>query len=290
MYDTGKKSVDFISCQTLNNKIIASQFFDNKEITKKQKISHCCFTNVSFKNSRLKKLNFENCVFFNCYFRDTEMIDCQFIGCKFIDCGFRKLNPFGENVFKFTTFRGCQIRYDSMLKCLPKEPSISQDIVQNLENESYKLGLYDEHLKYKYKRIQINENRLKDAFLRKDDWNKGHFTILESCKAGLDWLLSKINGMIWGYGEQFFKLIISFLIFVLLFIFIFWKFFDIDNGITFPDIVIFSLENILSAGYTKNIFFSGSFFLDFIILVQKILSILFLALFISLFTRRVLKK
>ena len=290
MYNIGKKSVNFISCQNLNNKIIASQFFDNKEIKKEEKISHCCFTNISFKNSKLKKLNFENCVFFHCYFRETEIIDCKFIGCKFINCGFRKINPIGENIFKFSTFKDCQVRYNFMIKCLPKEPSISKNIVQNLEIESYRLGMYSEYLKYKYKRIQINESCLKDAFLRKDNWNKGHFTILESFKAGSDWLVSKMNGMIWGYGERFSKLIISFLfINIILFIFIFWKFFDIAIGVTFFDIVIFSLENILSSG-DKNIFISDHFSLEFIILFQKTLFILFLALFISLFTRRILQK
>ena len=53
-----------------------------------------------------------------------------------------------------------------MLKCLPVEPNISREIIQNLEDESYKSGSYNEYLKYKYKRIHINENHLKSAFLR----------------------------------------------------------------------------------------------------------------------------
>ena len=153
MYNIGKENVDFISCQNLNNKIIASQFFDEKKIKKTEKISHCSFFNVSFKNATLQNLNFENCVLFNCYFRETELVSCQFIGCKFIDCNFRKIRSTGKNVFKFSTFKDCQIPYDFILDCLPKEVAISKDIVQNLENESYKLGLYDEYLKYKYKRI-----------------------------------------------------------------------------------------------------------------------------------------
>ena len=289
MYNIGKENADFISCKHLNNKIIASQFFDGKEIEKEEKISHCCFINVSFKNSKLKSLNFENCVFFHCYFRATKVVNCQFTGCKFIDCNFRKIESKGKSVFKFSSFKDCQIQYNFMKKCLPKEPSISKDMLQNLENESYRLGLYDEYLKYKYKRIQINENRLKAAFLRKDEWNKAHFTTLESFKLGIDWLWSKMNGITWGYGEKLVNLIGSFLITTVIFFLLFWKCFDTASDTTFTDVVIFSLENIFSSG-NENIFISNQFYLDSLILLQKILSILFLALLISLFTRRVLKK
>ena len=55
MYDIGKRSLDLISYEDseIKNKIIASQFFDEKTIEKKE-FSHCYFSNISFRKSIMK--------------------------------------------------------------------------------------------------------------------------------------------------------------------------------------------------------------------------------------------
>ena len=291
MHDIGKKNLDLISYEDseIKNKVIASQFFDEKIIEKKE-FSHCCFSNISFKNSKLQSLIFINCTFFNCYFRGTVLSNCQFTGCKFIDCNFRKIQSALENTkntFAYSTFENCHLKYEFMLKCLPKEPNISREIVQNLEDESYKSGSYDEYLKYKYKRIHINENHLKSAFLRKEDWYKKNFNRSKSYISGLKFLYSKIIGLVWGYGEKLLNLIISFLLVnIVLFSIIFWCFYNY----TFYEAILLSFQEIFAVNGKNIIKPDESSLLFFILVSQKILSILFITLFVSLFMRRVLKK
>ncbi len=290
MYDIGKISLNLITCKDseVKNKIIASQFFDKKTIENKE-FSHCYFSNISFKNSILQNLIFINCRFFDCYFKETIFSNCEFTGCKFIDCNFRKTQHALENtknIFAYSSFKNCYLKYEFMLKCLPEEPNISKEIIQNLEDESYKSGSYDEYLKYKYKRIHINENHLKSAFLRKEDWYKKNFNKSESYISGLKFLYSKMEGLIWGYGEKLLNLIISFLLVnIVLFSVIFWFFYNY----TFYKAIYLSFQVIFSVNGT-NIIKPDESSLLFFILVQKIISILFIALFVSLFMRRVLKK
>ena len=291
MYDIGKESLDLISYEDseIKNKIIASQFFDEKTIEKKA-FSHCYFSNISFKKSMLRSLTFKNCRFFNCYFKETILSNCKFTGCKFIDCNFRKIqSSLGntKNIFSYSIFKDCYLKYEFMLKCLPEEPNISREVIQNLEDESYKSGSYDEYLKYKYKRIHINENHLKSAFSRKHDWYKQNFSRSESYISGLKFLCSKTEGLVWGYGEKLLNLIISFsLVNIILFSVIFWLFYNY----TFYEAIRFSFQEIFSVN-GKNIIKPDESYLLFVILVlQKIFSLCFITLFISLFMRRVLKK
>ena len=54
MYHIGKANLNLITCKDseVENKVIASQFFDEKTI-KNKKFSHCYFSNINFKSSIL---------------------------------------------------------------------------------------------------------------------------------------------------------------------------------------------------------------------------------------------
>ena len=292
MYHIGKDhldlDLDLKSCdEKIKNKYISSQLFDDKSIENK-KFYHCVFANISFKNAKLKDLSFLNCVFFNCYFKEAEIENCEITGCKFIDCNFRKIKISSkeDSTFQYSCFKNCYVPYDVMEKNLPIQPNISEEMVRNLEIETYQLGAYEEYLKYKRKRISLDEKRLGKAFHRADDWNKGHYTRKESWGALLDWLWSKFKGFIWGHGENGWKLLASFLVLVFLLPFVFL----LTYGVSFGNAILVSFENIFSVNTPEVIQLNSQLSLRILLLIQKIGSISYVALFISLFTRRILKK
>ena len=270
----------------MENSLVSSEFFDRDIISRKD-FNHCSFTNISFKETEFKDINFLNCIFFNCYFRETKFLNVSFTGCKFIDCNFRKIKDNGGITFKFCFFENSPIKYEFINNCLPREASISIDIIQNLERESYRLGFYDEYLQYKKKLIKLREKDLKERFLRRDDWYCGHYNKKESFKAFLDWIVSKVSGYIWGYGESFFYLIISFLCITIIIWFLF-IFFDSKNiqDINYLRVLLNILNNTFGSSSETEINLSQ----ELVFLLHKIISILWVALLISLFNRRVLKK
>ena len=291
MYHIGKEQLNSNLCDhtKLENKNISSQFFDDNEIKQKE-FYHCFFSNVSFKNSQLKDLTFLNCTFFNCYFKEAKMQKCKITGCRFINCNFRKLiSPNDEkekNIFQYSHFKNCYIEYVFIEKNLPEEPNISKEIIKNLEIETYQLGIYEEYLQYKLKRIELDEKQLWKAYRRADEWNKGHFTEKESKRAGWKWVYSKLMGVMWGHGEKFLPLFLSFFIFLCVFTILF----KIVGNIEWHNAILASIENILSVNSNSIEMTNQSLAVRLVQIFQRIFSVLFLALFISLFTRRILRK
>ena len=315
MYELGKKDITKKELQnildhkvsTIQDKAFDSCRFDellkNKQNEKKDKQSeddqiaithiefvHCSFSNVSFKEVLLKFLKFENCTFFNCYFSNSKINNCSFIGCRFINCNFRKA-MWSFNEFKYLTFQGCFIEYKYMIQNLPQEPDISREMCNNLRVEASKLGKTEDALKYKLKKIAFDEEHLKNIIMVADEWYAGHFNWWDIFKSILKLLRSKINGLTWGYGENFKNLFFSFIFFMTLF-FLALFYLDSNGSIDFLNLLNLacdtlkkSFQNILSM---KRDFNSDAH--AWLFIIQKAISMLFLALLISLFTRRILKK
>jgi Pentapeptide repeats (9 copies) len=184
---------------------------------------HCTFANMSFLRTRLERVRFSACVFEACYFRETTFDACVFSGTRFIDCEFVKPNLLSCD-FRYARFSGCFPPSDEIESSLPPEHNMRAALTSNLATEADTAGDGNEARKYALRAIEARERHLLAAVVPKTDYYRSHFpTSLDRLAALWRYLLSRLNGVLWGYGERGWPLlrslvVITFIAFPVLFL------------------------------------------------------------------------
>ena len=216
---------------------------------------HCMFVDASFKGTTLQDCKFLHCTFLGCYFRRATLQKCTFTGCRFYDCQFPNINLHGCD-FRYSQFKSCQVEFSKMEYSLPPEPNLKEQLCRNLAIQSAALGLSDERRRYRRLEIAAREEHLWNGATSELDWYKTHFPGLSKVKAASSWLLSKVNGRLWGYGESLAVLLAnSALAIVIVFPLLYWLFGDLrrDDGMSLGlwDYIYFSMVNALPVGVSS---------------------------------------
>jgi hypothetical protein len=175
--------------------------------------SHCTFANVSFKACMLTGSRFINCTFISCYFRKTDIQNCKFDGCKFIDCDFPRVRIRATN-FMFPRFKGCFIKFDEMQPNLPAEPELRAMTAIELAREAYAFGDTRDAHKYRLEALRAHESHLWRAFRASSSYYKDHYDALGRLNAGIGWIGSQANRLVWGNGERGVTLLRNFVLLV----------------------------------------------------------------------------
>jgi len=215
-YLVGRMDGDWPSAATPAKDMLFAAVRKDDDTLEGVEFAHCTFANVSFKNANLNQCRFLNCAFLNCYFRRTQIIGGAFIGCKFIACDFPHVTIQSCD-FKYSRFEECYIPFDEMEHSLPREPNLREELTHSLSIASDGLGLNSDGRKYRLASIQAREENLKAAILGNSDWYQRHYVGLRKLKALGQLFASKMNGIIWGYGEKWHILIRNLLFLAVLF-------------------------------------------------------------------------
>ena len=261
-YHLGRSLEELESPYSDTDKVFAAQRYDDKVIHS-PKYEHCTFVNISFKGAKLTDGHFLDCIFVGCYFRRAELTNCRFVGCRFFDCNFNYVSLKSCD-FRFSIFRGCQVAHSEMEYNLPREPNLREELARNLSVESSRLRLSREAKRYRIAEIRAHEEHLKAALLGKSQWYREHFVGFARVSAFLEWGLSLLNRWLWGYGEHAMVLIRNFL--VLAFLIFPILFHAVKHQLSHTsgrpagliDLLYFSLENIIPAGFASGIEATGS--------------------------------
>jgi len=211
--------------------------------------THCTFANVSFKGCAIADSRFVNCTFISCYFRKTTIKNSKFDGCKFIDCDFPKVRVQSTS-FMFPRFKGCFIDYNGMQPNLPREAQLREMVAIELAREAYAHGATSDARRYRLAALRAHESHLAQAFFAKSSYYKEHYDTLGRLRAGVAWVGSQANRLIWGNGERGATLLCNFLILALI---VFPLTFHAVGGITASagklttiDYVLLSLDSATS--------------------------------------------
>ena len=177
--------------------------------------SHCTFVNVSFKQTVIQDSTFLDCIFVDCYFRRAELKNSSFVGCRFLDCHFGYV-AIERSQFDYSSFRGCQLPFAELRHCLPPQHNLREALARNLSLESSQLGLSSESRQYRKAEIKAREAHLRAAFVASSKWYRDHFDLVARIRAGIELVVSVLNGVICGYGERTLVLLINLLVLSLL--------------------------------------------------------------------------
>jgi hypothetical protein len=176
--------------------------------------THCTFSNISFKGCTITDSRFVNCAFISCYFRKTTIQNSKFDGCKFIECDFPKVRVQSTD-FMFPQFKGCFIAYDEMKPNLPAEPELREIVAIELARESYTHGNTTDARKYRIEALRSHEQHLADAFRARSSYYKERYDLAARARAGVAWIGSQANRIVWGNGERGAVLLFNFLLLTL---------------------------------------------------------------------------
>lgn len=153
-----------------------------------------------------KKATFSNCSLTQCLFEDTYLRMAKFQNVQLVGSTFRHCN------LEKASFRGCDIRYcrfeatlldrNEIIGCLPIEPNLKRATARNLRKNFELLG--DKASADIFLNIEIaaEEQELLGAFWRRTEYYRSHYTPTDQFLAGLKYLLSKLSGVVWGYGHR----------------------------------------------------------------------------------------
>lgn len=141
---------------------------------------------------------------------------------------------------------------------LPRPPNLREHLCRNLAIQSADLGLSDETRRYRISEIAAREEHLWKAVWSESDWYQSHFTGQRRYRALRQWLWSKVNGLLWGYGEHLTVLFRNLAVAVVVLFPSLYRLSDDlkhDDGTSLDwlDCLYFSIVNSLPVGVSSNV-------------------------------------
>jgi Pentapeptide repeats (9 copies) len=200
-YLVGRASVAFpVDGDPITDIMIAAQRLDGSVLTGRR-FNHCTFANVSFKETQLTDSEFNDCAFVNCYFRKARITNCRFVGSRFYGCEFPRI-ALQSCDFMYATFFACAVPFGEMEHNLPSEPNLREELAAGMALAAEERGWTAQAKEYRLAAIGAREEHLVAAVSSKSTWYKEHYSSWRRVGACVQFVGSKLNGFLWGYGER----------------------------------------------------------------------------------------
>jgi hypothetical protein len=210
------------SITKFDNKLFANERPDAKFIFENMTITNTTFAKMGFKGSKFTQMNLSFCVFIDCYFRQATFNNVIFNGCIFINCNFEK-TIFVCCDFTYAKFKDCYVKFEDMVNNLPTKENLRWNLCKELSIECLHSGDSTEYRKYFFEEKRASEKYYikklihpnNDLYYKKYNWVDG--------LNGLgNYILSKVNKYLWGYGEKLTRLIVNIILTIVIFSFLFY--------------------------------------------------------------------
>lgn len=195
--------------------VLANQRIDTAWKSENYKINNSTFAKMGFLKSYFSNDDLRFNVFIDCYFKRTRFENVNFTGSIFINCNFDEA-VFINCIFDYCRFEDCFIKYENLAQSLSNRPNMRWELCKNLSLQCLELGHEDEYRKYFFAEKEASEQ-----YYWKKFWHKGTEEYYRKYNgrdriSGLwNYLLSKANKLLWGYGEKLTRLMVN-IVFVLI--------------------------------------------------------------------------
>ena len=175
------------------------------------RFDNCVFSKLGLKKSKFTHINMGHSVFISCYFKGTSFNCCDFTGAVFIDCNFDEAT-FVDCEFLYAQFKECYITYDAIKNNLPRKwHNLTRDLCRDLGLEALHAGDDENFRKYYFEEKRANERYYLKKFHHSKTEDGGYYynkyNVWDECSGLFHFLLSKLNHVLWGYGERLGRLI-----------------------------------------------------------------------------------
>lgn len=194
------------------NVVIANERIDKNWNSDNYKINNSTFAKVGFRESKFSNDDLRFNVFIDCYFKKACFDNVNFSTSIFIDCNFDEAT-FINCTFDYCRFEGCFIKFNNLFPSLSKRPNIRWELCKNLSIECLKLGYEKEYRNYFFAEKEASEQ-----YYWKKFWHKGNdkyykkYNAMDQLNGLWNYILSKANRFLWGYGEKLTRLLFNVII------------------------------------------------------------------------------
>lgn len=233
----------------VESKIFANERKDSKWATNHTIIHYSTFAKMGFLKSSFKNDDLRFNVFIDCYFKRALFEDVNFTGSIFINCNFDEATIV-NCIFEYCKFEGCIIEYKYLKESLSNRANLRWEICKNMSLECLKLGNEIDYRKYFFE-----EKKASEEYYFKKFWHKGKeqyyfkYNWVDQITGLGNFLLSKINKLLWGYGEKLSVLIFNMVLVIVIFTIVYYtKVTVIEDGstMTVPFALYMSLCNFFT--------------------------------------------
>jgi hypothetical protein len=198
-----------------------------------------------------------------------------------------------DSNFGHARFDRTLIPYKDMEPSFPPLANVCRDMSARLAVQASMLGQNSDARLYRLTSIAKGEEALWRAWRASDKYSEDHYpTSVDRVGALLQWVLSKVNGLLWGYGESMRRLLFNvFLLGVVICPILFLLTTDdlrSSPAVTTGDAWLLSLGSILSNSGSTGITAVGV--AELVVLVESALGFLFFGLFVTYLFRAVTRR
>jgi len=236
------------------NKIIENKVYVNERPDKNWNsnnyiVHNSTFAKMGFREAKFNDDDLKFNVFIDCYFKRAKFNNVNFTGSLFINCNFDEVTLI-NCVFDYCKFENCIIQYKYLKESLAERANIRWEICKNMSLECLKLGQENEYRKYFFE-----EKKASETYYLKKFWHKGSDTYykkyngVDQLTGFVDYVLSKLNKLLWGYGEMISRLIINIVIVLGMFTVGYYMSVDVVGGstkMTIPIALYISISNFFT--------------------------------------------
>lgn len=200
----------------IENIILANERIDKKWYSDHYYINNSTFAKIGFKESKFNNDDLRFNTFIDCYFKGAEFLNVDFNTCIFINCTFDESNFMNCN-FSYCDFRDCYIQYEKIKECLPQFPNTRWSICKNLSLECLKAGNDVDYRKFFFDEKNASEKYYWYKFWHENNGYYNKYNGTEQIVGLYQFIASKLNKWIWGYGEKLSRLLFNIILTIVLF-------------------------------------------------------------------------
>lgn len=250
---------------------------------KNSDLSNRLFVRLVAKGITFTDIDFKYTIFDNCYLRNCNFVKCDFTGTQLL-----KSNFYGSNFdgckFDYAYFERTIIDEELLNSSAPGFENLKLIFARSLRKNFQSLGNSTAVNKAISLELEASEIHLKKSWHSKESYYRNKYKGYYRAEMFMKWVGFKILDIVWGNGENLFKLIRSIIISILL--------------LSITDFLIFNDQHTLSA-FGESLKNSPSIFLGIknpneypdlykssIFLIRSI----FFALFISILIKRISRR
>ncbi|MCI8616099.1 MAG: hypothetical protein HFJ01_13595 [Lachnospiraceae bacterium] len=191
------------------NIILANERIDKNWNSENYKINNSTFAKMGLRGAKFSNDDLRFNVFIDCYFKKACFDNVNFTSSIFINCNFDEITLI-NCTFDYCRFEGCFIEYSDLLPSLSKRPNIRWELCKNLSIECLNLGNEKEYRNYFFE-----EKKASEEYYWKKFWHKGNdkyykkYNAMDQLSGLWNFILSKANKFLWGYGEKLTRLLFN---------------------------------------------------------------------------------
>lgn len=189
--------------------------------TSNENFSNQLFIRLVAKGKKFTDVNFKYSIFDNCYLRNCTFESCDFTGCRFIGTNMMG-SKFSGCKFDYSVFEKTIVDVEILESGMPGYENLKLRFARTLRINYQQLGDAKAANRAISVELDATEEHLRKAWKSNESYYRKEYPGMKRAKMFFEWFEFKTLDVIWGNGENLWKLS-KLILFIFFFMFLFDK-------------------------------------------------------------------